>query len=78
MVLQYETVPAGWRATPGSGAVAARNSGAGGGSRDPVLDRLSFESVLLTDDVHDERREGGRGAPDVLCRCWHLKHRNGC
>lgn len=71
-------MPAGWKATPGSGAVAVRKSGDVGGSREPVLDLLSLDPALLVDDVHDESREGGRAPVDELCRCWHLKHLKGC
>lgn len=78
MPLQYATVPEGCTATPGSGAVAERNSGEIGASNEPVLDLLSRDSMLLVDDPHVESREGGRGDPEKLCRCWHLKHLKGC
>lgn len=67
MFWQYETVPVGWKATPGKGAVAALVRGEMTGSSEPELD---LELVLLTDDVQELRRSGSGALPEVL-RCWH-------
>jgi len=55
-----------------------RNKGLVGGSADPVLDLLNPDSVLLTDDVHEDSRDTGRAAVAEVRLCWHLKHLKGC